>query len=119
MPKFGSRDDKPKIETPSADSKPPGNRPPIDSKPPTDSKKSLTKGDVLDKLSNKIDEKGPEPFNALFSRSNNVNTQQFITFMESEYEFTPEEAVKLAEQVSSFGKVKMETLKKYIKKQKK
>lgn len=39
-----------------------------------------------------------------------------MAFMQDEYDFTEEEAIKLNEEVNTFGKVKMDTLKKYIKK---
>ena len=82
-------------------------------------RKIISKAEVLEKLASQLDKKGSEPFNQLFSRSNTVNTQQFITFLEENYEFTPEEAAKLGEEMNTFGRVKMETLKKYIKKQEK
>ena len=36
--------------------------------------------------------------------------------MEERYEFTPDEAIKLGEELNTFGRVKLDTLKKYLRK---
>lgn len=61
-----------------------------------------------------INENGQVHINQLFSKANVVEIKRFIGCISIHYNFEEKEASQLAEVVSTFGKVKLDTLKNMI-----
>ena len=60
-------------------------------------------------------ENGEQYISELFSKANIIDSKRFVSCLSIHYRFSEEEAIQLAEYLSKFDKIKLDTIKEHLK----